>query len=42
MERYLKETPMLDFSAPSIRALIRERLGCSGSGIRVRRGRRQL
>lgn len=25
MERYLKETPMLDFSAPSIRALIRER-----------------
>ncbi len=25
MERYLKETPMLDFSAPSIRALISER-----------------
>ena len=25
MERYLRETPMLDFSAPSIRALIRER-----------------
>ena len=25
MERYLRETPMLDFSAPSIRALISER-----------------
>ena len=35
MERYLKETPMLDFSAPSIRALIRERGWDAVSGVAI-------